>query len=342
VATLAPARPEAKVAATRPATATQRAGALALSVLSWLVCHLPEAPFRTAAELAGVLWYLGAPRRRAQARRNLRRVATALAEREGASLTVRRAASSRIGLEWLVVTAFRHLGRYYFEVARAPAFARERVSERIEDRAPGPLAEVVAAGLGRGGPGKGVVFVGLHLGALEFPSYLMAETGIQVTAPMEVLDNPALQAYFLRTRGHGALRLLPQEGARAELAAVLARGEAVGLVSDRVVRGRGAPAMLFGHPVRLPVGPALLAVDSHVPVYAAAVWRVGGGRYAGRMVRLQAPATGERHERIRDFLAAQSAAFESFIAEAPEQWWSVFFPVWPDLEAGVGPAGARR
>jgi hypothetical protein len=24
-------------------------------------------------------------------------------------------------------------------------------------------------------------------------------------------------------------------------------------------------------------------------------------------------------------------AFERVIADAPEQWWAVFFPIWPDL-----------
>jgi hypothetical protein len=26
-----------------------------------------------------------------------------------------------------------------------------------------------------------------------------------------------------------------------------------------------------------------------------------------------------------------AAAFEEAIAAAPEQWWAVFFPIWPDL-----------
>lgn len=328
--------------ASQRASLAQRVGVGALAATSWFVCRIPEAAARSAAELAGMAWYLGSRRRRHQARRNLRRVAEALAAGHDAPTRIRRAARSRVALEWLVLAAFRHLGRYYLEVMRAPAYAREHVTARIEDRAPGPLAGIVAAGLGQGGTGKGVVFVGLHLGALEFPSYLIAEAGIRVTAPMEVLENPALQGWFLRTRGHAALRLIPQEGARAELAATLERGEAVGLVSDRVIRGRGAPATLFGHPVRLPVGPALLAVDSGAPVYTAAVWREGGPRYAGRMVALPSPRAGERHERIRAFLASQAAAFESFIAEAPEQWWSVFFPIWPDLEASDGHGAGRQ
>ena len=34
--------------------------------------------------------------------------------------------------------------------------------------------------------------------------------------------------------------------------------------------------------------------------------------------------------------ASVAAGFERIIADAPEQWWAVFFPIWPDLEAAPG------
>ena len=36
-----------------------------------------------------------------------------------------------------------------------------------------------------------------------------------------------------------------------------------------------------------------------------------------------------------------AAAFEDLIADAPDQWWAIFFPIWPDLEAEAR-AGRRR
>jgi lauroyl/myristoyl acyltransferase len=186
--------------------------------------------------------------------------------------------------------------------------------------------------MGRG-PGTGAILVGLHFGALEFPSYVLEDKGLQMTAPMEVIDNPPLQAYFLRSRAHQRLRLIPQEASRGELVAALERGDAVGLVSDRVVRGRGAAATLFGYPTRFPVAAAVLSIETGAPIHVAGVWRLGGGRYAGTITRVDVPPGSDRGERIRGYLAGQSAAFESFIAEAPAQWWSIFFPIWPDLEA---------
>jgi lauroyl/myristoyl acyltransferase len=44
------------------------------------------------------------------------------------------------------------------------------------------------------------------------------------------------------------------------------------------------------------------------------------------------PAEGTRRERVTAYLAAQARAFERQVARAPEQWLSVFHPLWPDLE----------
>ena len=53
-------------------------------------------------------------------------------------------------------------------------------------------------------------------------------------------------------------------------------------------------------------------------------------------------AEGTRRERIAATLDALAAAFESLIADAPEQWSAVFFPIWPDLAAaGEAPTRAR-
>jgi len=70
-------------------------------------------------------------------------------------------------------------------------------------------------------------------------------------------------------------------------------------------------------------------------MYVAAVRRTGRGTYGGGIERIRFPATGTRRERVTEFLAREARAFERAIAVAPEQWWAVFFPIWPDLEVPV-------
>jgi KDO2-lipid IV(A) lauroyltransferase len=293
---------------------------------SWLACHLPEAPLVRLADLAGEAWYRVAPRRAAQARRNLLRVCRALAADGRGTGAARAAANDPRALERLVRAAFRHGARYYLEVARTPGLSRDELDRRLVVETP----EVVADAFGSG---RAVIFVGLHFGAIELPAlYLAARVGGAV-APMETVDDDDLQDFFVRTRSAAGVRIVGLSEARRELLDALRQGISVGLVGDRDLTGGGLPVRLFGAPADLPLGPALLAVESGAPLYVVGVRRIGTARYRGRLEAVPVPADGTRRERVTAAMTGLAAAFERVVAFAPEQWWAVFFPIWPDLEA---------
>jgi lauroyl/myristoyl acyltransferase len=299
-----------------------------LLAMSWLACRLPEGPLFRLAALAGDLWYRLAPGRAAQARRNLRRVCQSLTASGRGGPRVRAAATDPAALERLVRSAFRHSARYYLEVARTPGITPAFVDERLQLDTPELIAEAVV-------PGKAVLFVGLHFGSLELAVIFLAfRVGTTVT-PMETIDDPGLQAYFERTRGVAGIRLVGLREARRALLDALRGGIPVGLVGDRDLTGGGIPIPLFGAPAVLPMGPAMLAVEAGVPVYGMTVRRAGGGMYRGRLISIAVPPEGSRRERVTTTMTHLAAAFEDLIADAPDQWWAVFFPIWPDLEAPV-------
>jgi KDO2-lipid IV(A) lauroyltransferase len=155
---------------------------------------------------------------------------------------------------------------------------------------------------------------------------------------METIDDPSLQAYFTRTRGAAGVRIVGLREARRELLTALRDGISVGLVGDRDLTGGGFEVPLFGAPANLPLGPAMLAVESGAPLYVVGVRRMGVGRYLGGLERVPVPAEGSRRERVTATLTGLAAAFEHVVASAPEQWWAVFFPIWPVLE----PATSRN
>ena len=317
----------------RRGTFVQEARALLVGALSWLAGALPEGPLVRLAELSGSAWYRAAPERAAQARRNLRRVAQALDARGLGSPEVRAAASDPHALERLVKAAFRHNARYYLEVARAPSLGARDVERRLVVETP----EIVEEAFRSGEP---VIFVGLHFGDLELPSRFLAARVGQAVAPMETIGDPALQAYFERTRGANGVRIVGLREARRELLGALRDGVSVGLVGDRDLTGGGAPVTLFGAPATLPLGPALLSIESGAPMYVVGVRRSeASGRYLGRLETIPMPPDGRRRERVMAATASVAAAFERIVADAPEQWWAVFFPIWPDLEGEpVAPA----
>ncbi len=313
---------------------TSRLRGRLLMAFSWLAIRLPEGPLFRVAELTGDLWYRTSPRRAAQARRNLRRVCTSLAASGRGSPAVRAAASDPRALERLVRSSFRHAARYYLEVARTPGLTRESVEERLGLDTPELIAEAVV-------PGRAVLFVGLHFGSVELAVVFLAFRVGETVTPMETIDDPGLQAYFERTRGVAGIRLVGLREARRALLDALRDGIPVGLVGDRDLTGGGTPIPLFGKPTNLPMGPAMLAVESGVPTYAMTVRRAGKGRFRGKLIPIDVPADGTRRERVTTTMTRLAAAFEELIADAPDQWWAIFFPIWPDLEAEAAAEEAR-
>jgi KDO2-lipid IV(A) lauroyltransferase len=295
---------------------------------SWLACRLPEGPLFQMADLAGDLWYRMAPDRAAQARRNLQRVCAWLAESGRGAPAVRAAATDGAALDRLVRSAFRHNARYYLEVARTPSVTRPWMDERLALDTPELIAEAIV-------PGKAVLFVGLHFGSVELPVLFLAFRIGKTVTPMETVDDPALQAWFERTRGVNGVQLVGLREARRTLQDALHNGTSVGLVGDRDLTGGGIPIRFFGAPATMPMGPAMLAVETGAPVFGMGVRRAGRGHYRGLVVPVEVPAEGTRRERVTTTMTRLAESFERIIEDAPDQWWAIFFPIWPDLEAAA-------
>jgi KDO2-lipid IV(A) lauroyltransferase len=226
--------------------------------------------------------------------------------------------------------AYRHAARYYLEVVRTPGLRPSDVDERLEIETPDVVADAFT-------PGRASIFVGLHFGAIELPAVLLATRVGGAVAPMETIDDPDLQDWFVRTRGAVGVRIVGLREARRELQSALREGTSVGLVGDRDLTGGGVPTELFGASAQLPLGPAMLAVESGAPPFVVGVRRTSVGRYKGRLEPVAVPADGSRRERVSATMAGMARAFERIVEDAPEQWWAVFFPIWPDLEREAAP-----
>ena len=313
-------------------TPAQRLRARLLGLVTRTLIAIPEAPVNALGEAAGDLWYRAGGPRAERARRNYRRVAEHLLARDLGTPLVRAAATDPAALERLVRLAFRQAVRYYLDMARLPGRSPAEIDERLVVETPGPVEDA----FGKPGP---MVFASMHFGAVEFPAlYAVARRGERVTAPMETLEDPALQAWIAATRSSVGVDLLTLRDARRGLTAALDEGRIVGMVVDRNVAGGTVSVPFFGSLAPLPMGPALLAMERGLPIWLAAVRRGTDRRYFGRLARVDLPSEGNRRTRLTAGMTALAAAMEEAVAVAPEQWWSAFFPIWPDLdpEAATG------
>ena len=308
-----------------------RIAARGLFALSAVLTQLPEQPLTRLAWWIGGVVYRVQPARRRLVRANLERVCTYLVSQDMANPVTAAAARDGRALDRLTRAAFGHYLRSYLEGATLQRYASQaqlaRVvpdDERIANEAFPP---------GRTGP---AIVVGMHFGALEIPALWATARGVPIVAPMETVADPDIQSYFERTRSNSGIKVVPLEGAAAKVRAALANNETVALVADRALSGNGARVALFGAPARLPAGPAVLALETGAPTWVVATRRAGA-KYLTRIEHLELQPTGTPRERLAAFVVEQVAAFERVIADAPEQWWTLFFPIWDDLPARPEP-----
>jgi KDO2-lipid IV(A) lauroyltransferase len=316
--------------AVRP-TIGQRLTAGVLIGFVGLLRRLPDlVVYRVAWQVGRALPWVMRGRRRLT-RENLARVVRWLVARGIATEPARAAARDRRALDRLVRDAFGHWVVSYAEAAIAPRYDAAELRRRVLLETP-ELVDEALVPPSPGDPGR--LYVSLHLGSLDLAGVYAARMGsIPVVAPMETVANPALAAYFQRTRTELGVRPIPASGAAPVLRAALTEGKAVGLVADRVVTGQGARVELFGAPMRLPVGPSLLAVESDAPLYVLAMRRNGLGSWVGRMELVRPSDEGTKRERIEAVLEDQARTFERLVADAPEQWWTLLFPIWEETPA---------
>jgi phosphatidylinositol dimannoside acyltransferase len=318
------------------ATIGQRAVAALFSLASAVVIRLPDRLLVPVADLVGIAHYLIARRRRRLARRNMRRVCRYLTTHGPATPAVLSGALGGRALERMVRGVFRHHARYYLEVMLTSRYTPDYLADHLELDDP----ELVNGAFGAVRPGHGAIFVGLHFGSIELPVVFATQVhGLRAVAPMETIANPALQAYYLAQRSRVGVRLIDPGGTRGALVRAIEEGGLVGLVADRDLGGTSRPVKLFGAQTSLPVGPALLALQTGAPAWVTGVRRADFGEYIAKLIPLDAGQAGAAdprlplRERVARLMRAQARAYERVVADAPEQWWTLLFPIWTSGEA---------
>jgi KDO2-lipid IV(A) lauroyltransferase len=303
-------------------------GALIAGV--WLLQHLPEGLVLRAAYAAGVMLSFVLGTRRRLLRRNLARVVGWLAANDLGDARVRAAAHGGRALDGMVRAAFGHWVLTYAETARAPRITTEQLRQRVRIENPA-ATEAALTAVAPGQPGQ--LYVGLHFGAVELAGMYAARTGsVSIAGPMETVANPVMRDYFERVRRSLGVDVFPIRGAAVRIKARIADGLGVGIVADRVIGGSGMEVELFGAPARLPAGPALLAVETGARLCFISLRRGSRpGRWIGRIDEVPVPTEGTRRERTEAVLRDHARWMERTVATAPEQWWTLLFPVWEDI-----------
>ncbi len=172
-------------------------------------------------------------------------------------------------------------------------------------------------------PGRPKIVLTGHFGNWELLSYVAGVFGIRAPVVARKLDNPYLHRYLSRFRTRTGIDLLDKNEDYAEILAILARGDGLGMVGDQDAGSRGLFVDFFGRPASTFKSIALLALEYRAVIVVLGVARVGTPmRYCFYFEDVIFPEEyAGRPDAPRAITQRYTAALERLVRRHPEQYF---------------------
>ncbi len=281
-------------------TMTELAYGLGWRVVRTLPETLAARAFRAAADRA----YRSNSRGVRQLRRNLRRVCGP--------------GPSEAELDAVTKDAMRSYARYWLEAFRLPSYSKRELRERftLEDW------DVFAQNQKNG---QGTIVALAHSGNWDLAGAASSIRGWPVVTVAERLKPEGVYQKFLKFRESLGMEILPYAHGEGEIMQVLLqrlRSRAVvPLLADRDMSGRGVETVFFGEKIRMPAGPANLAIRSGCPLYTLVLQYDGPKSCHGVLEGpIEIPSQGDMNARITTVTQSIADNFAAKIAKQPHDW----------------------
>jgi KDO2-lipid IV(A) lauroyltransferase len=168
--------------------------------------------------------------------------------------------------------------------------------------------------------GGGVVLVTGHLGNWEVGAACLAARGVAMDVVMQRQSNPLADRTINSNRLRLGLNPIDRRRASKLGLRTLREGRVLGFVSDQDARSGGVFVPFFGRAASTHRGPALLALRTGAPMFAATGLRTPDGTYDCRIHPILAVREGQPDDAVARLTAAYTAVFEDAIRLAPEQY----------------------
>ena len=181
--------------------------------------------------------------------------------------------------------------------------------------------------------GNGCVLLGAHIGSFEIIrsagrgrgqkiSMVMYEENARIVGAVFEAINPDLQMEIIS---------LGRVDSILKVEAALARGEIVGMLADRTLKGGGTVSCHFlGQQARFPSGPIRIAATLKRPMVLMFGLYRGGNRYEihfERFADLQEAVSRGREAMIEQLLQRYASRLEHYCRLAPYNWFN-FYDFW--------------
>jgi phosphatidylinositol dimannoside acyltransferase len=217
-------------------------------------------------------------------------------------------------LEALVLEGMRSYLRYWCDTFRLPSWSREETLKTVIVENEELLRQPLAAG-------RGVIVSLPHAGNWDHAGAYFCVSGAPLVTVAEHLKPEKLFRKFLAYRERIGMEVLDANARTlGVLAQQLRNNRLVALVADRDLSRSGITVDFLGGPSRMPVGPALLSVQTGAPLITAFVkYELDGIRiiFEGE---IPIPESGSQQEKISAMTQICADRFGRLIKENTADW----------------------
>jgi KDO2-lipid IV(A) lauroyltransferase len=231
----------------------------------------------------------------------------------------------------LSLQAMQSYMRYYCETFMLPRWSDEQLIGKVRTENSDQVFMALQSG--------GAILTLPHLANWDWAGAWAARNFGSLCTVAERLRPEGVFQKFLKARESRGLTLMPLTGDGGTyefLREHVNQGRLVALLGDRDVAKSGMGVDFFGHRTPLPIGAALLALDTGRPLFTCATWYEGDElviTFDSEIIFDRNPVQGrDRLRRAQEVTKLVAANFEQHIRSHPENWHQLQ-PVWPDLVA---------
>ncbi len=231
--------------------------------------------------------------------------------------------------ERLAGRVFRNFARYLADFFQLSKLDGEFIKRCVKVEGEENVRKAHAAG-------KGVIILSAHIGNWELGGVVMSLIGYPLNVVALTHQNQEVNNFFLRQRAFGKVEVIPIGPGLKKCFSVLRHNGFLALLGDRDFSDRGIRMDFFGHPAKIPTGPAALSVRTGAMIVPTFMIRQEDDTFTLTFEESLTPrAAGTKEERERDLMVRYLAVIEGYVRKYPTQWF-MFQEVWND-KANSGP-----
>ncbi len=217
-------------------------------------------------------------------------------------------------LQRAVQEGMRSYLRYWCDTFRLPLWSSEEIISRTTVINDHLLRDALAAG-------KGAIVSLPHAGNWDHAGAYYCETGAPIVTVAEHLEPEKLFRKFLAYRESMGMEVLDASArSLAVLSQRLRQGRLIALVADRDLSKNGVDVSFFGHPARMPAGPAVLSIQTGATLLTAFVRYLESGIEITFEPAIEIPSAGKTAEKVAVMIQESASRLERHLAIHTMDW----------------------